>query len=83
MQATNFTLSKDEAENDDTEKLIEGIDLAIYKKIIPKGERLPIPRRDHSAALIKNEKFLLIYGGKNDNAHELTSENSNAKESAK
>jgi hypothetical protein len=44
---------------------------------------MPIPRRDHSATLIKNDKFLLIYGGKNDNAHELLSENCQDKESAK
>ena len=29
---------------------------------------MPIPRRDHSASLMKNETLLLIYGGRNDNA---------------
>ena len=26
----------------------------------------PMPRRDHNALLIRNNEFMLIYGGKND-----------------
>lgn len=28
----------------------------------------PLPRRDHQAILISNNEYMLIYGGKNDNA---------------
>ena len=43
------------------------------KRIIPKDGRLPLPRRDHSAVLIKNNKYIVIFGGKNDNISELPS----------
>lgn len=29
----------------------------------------PMPRRDHSAIMICNNKYLLVYGGKNDSAY--------------
>ena len=28
----------------------------------------PVPRRDHTALLINKNRFMLLYGGKNDNA---------------
>lgn len=34
----------------------------------------PLPRRDHQAILIKNNQYLLIYGGKNDNAFSYTTD---------
>jgi hypothetical protein len=45
---------------------------ASYKRIVPKDGRTPIPRRDHSAYLIRNGAYLIVFGGKNDNAFELT-----------
>ena len=30
----------------------------------------PVPRCDHSAQLINNNRYLLIYGGKNESAYE-------------
>ena len=34
----------------------------------------PMPRRDHSATMIGNNKYLLIYGGKNDSAFQYEKE---------
>ena len=45
---------------------------ASYKRIVPKDGRTPIPRRDHSACLISGGAYLVVFGGKNDNAFELT-----------
>jgi hypothetical protein len=39
------------------------------KKIAVSGIK-PLPRRDHSALLISNNRYMLIYGGKNDLAYE-------------
>ena len=33
----------------------------------------PLPRRDHTALIIKNNKYMLIYGGKNDSAFQYGS----------
>jgi hypothetical protein len=43
------------------------------KKLVPKDGRQPIPRREHSATLMKGGKYLVIYGGKNDNSADLDS----------
>ena len=32
----------------------------------------PLPRRDHTAILIKNNELMLVYAGKNDNAFQYT-----------
>ena len=37
----------------------------------------PVPRRDHQALLITDNKFLLVYGGKNDNAFSYTTATEN------
>jgi hypothetical protein len=43
------------------------------KKLVPKDGKLPIPRREHSAALVKGGRYLVIHGGKNDNSAMLDS----------
>lgn len=45
---------------------------ASYKRLVPKDGRTPIPRRDHSACFIKDGAYFVVFGGKNDNAFELT-----------
>ena len=49
------------------------LEVCIVKKIRPKDGRLPIPRRDHSAAFIKDKKFIVVFGGRNDNSNDLDS----------
>ena len=40
-----------------------------------RGGKKPIPRRDHQAKMISLNKYLLIYGGKNDQAFSLEQPN--------
>ena len=54
---------------------INNLDNAYYEKIVPKDGIVPIPRRDHSATLIRNGMFLLVYGGRNDNSSDLIPKN--------
>lgn len=49
---------------------MQDLSLAFVMKIQTEGMQ-PIPRRDHTALLIKNESYLLIYGGKCDQAAQL------------
>ena len=42
---------------------------AIFKIIKVKDGRIPLPRRDHCAVMIKNNNYLAIFGGKNDNSY--------------
>ena len=43
-------------------------DEAIIEYVEAKGGIKPLPRRDHSSVMIKNNECLLIYGGKNESA---------------
>jgi hypothetical protein len=51
------------------------VDLANVSKIPVKGGKKPVPRRDHQAKIISMNKFLLIYGGKNDQAFQISTSN--------
>lgn len=44
---------------------------ATVRRLIPQDSRLPVPRRDHSAAMIKDNRYLLVFGGRNDNHLEM------------
>jgi hypothetical protein len=61
-------MEKEEANGEST---MEGINETYCVRVIPKDSRLPVPRRDHSATLIKDSKYLLIFGGRNDNSQEM------------
>jgi len=54
----------------------DGPEEVTYRRMVPKDGRLPIPRRGHSAILINQGKYLVIFGGKNDNSAELDSKKS-------
>lgn len=47
------------------------VQLSLMKE---RGGIKPLPRRDHSALLITDNQYLLIYGGKNDNAFSYVDE---------
>ena len=47
-------------------------DEAQFTLVRDQGGVRPMPRRDHQAILITKNKYLLIYGGKNDNAFSYT-----------
>ena len=49
---------------------MQDLNLAFVRKVQTEGMQ-PIPRRDHTALLIKNQSYLLIYGGKCDQAAQL------------
>ena len=50
------------------------VDEAHISLIGEKAGNRPMPRRDHSATMICNNKYLLIYGGKNDSAFQYEQE---------
>lgn len=43
-------------------------DEVIINIISQQGGKRPMPRRDHSAIMIRNNEFMLVYGGKNESA---------------
>lgn len=45
-----------------------GVDEVSVNLVEEKGGKCPVPRRDHSAIMIRNNEYMLIYGGKNDSA---------------
>jgi hypothetical protein len=47
---------------------LDGQDEATYKEVKPADDILPIARRDHSVALIRNNSQLLVFGGRSDNS---------------
>lgn len=45
---------------------LEHKDLAQFQLLQPSDQRAPLPRRDHSAQLINNNKQMVVFGGRND-----------------
>ena len=45
--------------------------VAHYSSVKIKGGRKPVPRRDHCALMISSNRYMLIYGGKNDQAFSI------------
>ena len=41
------------------------------QRLLPDNGRLPLPRRDHTAILIKNQTQMVVYGGINDSYKDL------------
>lgn len=69
-----MNIAKAEADtNDKSQQNFDGPEEVTYTRLVPKDGRLPIPRRAHSAILIKQGKYLVVFGGKNDNSAELGS----------
>lgn len=42
------------------------IDTVFVSQLHPNDGFAPIPRRDHTATLLQNKKYFLVFGGKND-----------------